>query len=386
MRNQTTLMRQQSPSYNQQHLKAISDAVCDRIEELFDVLHVEYKLYDKMATMSCPIHGGDNVSACNVYHIGDSYRGNWKCRTHNCHEVFKSSIIGFIRGCLSHRKYNWENDGDKTCSFSEAIQFVQQFLGNKIDINSLSSIDSKAKDKNDFVNTVRYITESSNKDQLKISKKYLLSKISVPSGYFLSRGFSNETLAKYYVGDCYEEGKEMYRRSVVPIFDDNDEYIIGCTGRSLFEKCVNCKSYHDPKTSCPLETEAWKYSKWKHSAGFKSGDTVYNMWNAKKHIKTSDNTVILVESPGNVWRLEEAGAHNAIAIFGTTFTDRQKMIVDCSGAMNIITIMDNDDAGNQARDKIYTKCKKTYNVTHIDIPADDVASMSIEDIKKLKIF
>jgi DNA primase len=110
------------------------------------------------------------------------------------------------------------------------------------------------------------------------------------------------------------------------------------------------------------------------------------MWNAKKHIKSSNNTVILVESPGNVWRLEEAGVHNSIAIFGTTFTDRQKMIVDCSGAMNIITIMDSDDAGNQARDKIYAKCKKTYNVTHIDIPADDIASMSIEDIKKLNIF
>lgn len=385
MTNQTTLMTQKSPSYNQQHLKAISDAVCDRIEDLFDVLHIEYKLYDKMATMSCPIHGGDNASACNVYHIGDSYRGNWKCRTHNCHEVFKSSIIGFIRGCLSHRKYNWQNSGDKVCSFNEAIQFVQQFLGNKIDINSLSAIDSKTKDKNDFVNTVRYITESSNKDQLKISKDYLLSKISVPSQYFLSRGFTKNILSKYYVGDCYEEGKEMYSRAVVPIFDDNNEYIIGCTGRSLFEKCDSCKAYHDPQISCPSEAESWKYSKWKHSSGFKSGDTVYNMWNAKKYIKSTNNTVILVESPGNVWRLEEAGIHNAIAIFGTTFTDRQKMMVDCSGAMHIITIMDNDDAGYQAREKIYTKCKKTYNVTHIDIPANDIASMSVEEIKKLNI-
>ncbi len=61
------------------------------------------------------------------------------------------------------------------------------------------------------------------------------------------------------------------------------------------------------------------------------------------------------------------------------------MIVDCSGAMDIITIMDNDEAGHQAREKIYTKCKKTYNVTHIDIPANDIASMSIEEIKKLNI-
>ena len=385
MTNQTALMKPKSPSYNQQHLKAISDAVCDRIEELLDILHIDYKLYDKMATMSCPIHGGDNAGACNVYHIGDSYRGNWKCRTHNCQDVFKSSIIGFVRGCLSHRKYNWQNNGDKTCSFNEAIQFIQQFLGNKIDINSLSVIDAKVKDKNDFVNTVRYITESSDKDKLKISKDYLLSKISVPSAYFLDRGFSKAILSKYYVGDCYDETKEMYNRAVVPIFDDNNEYIVGCTGRSLYEKCTKCKAHHDPKYSCPNEVESWKYSKWKHSSGFKSGDNVYNLWSAKHHIKTHNNTVILVESPGNVWRLEEAGIHNAIAIFGTTFTDRQKMIVDCSGAMDIITIMDNDEAGHQAREKIHTKCKKTYNVTHIDIPANDIASMSIEEIKKLNI-
>jgi 5S rRNA maturation endonuclease (ribonuclease M5) len=385
MTNQTALMKPKSPSYNQQHLKAISDAVCDRIEELLDVLHIDYKLYDKMATMSCPIHGGDNTGACNLYHIGDSYRGNWKCRTHNCQDVFKSSIIGFIRGCLSHRKYNWQNNGDKTCSFNEAIQFIQQFLGNKIDINSLSVIDAKVKDKNDFVNTVRYITESSDKDKLKISKDYLLSKISVPSEYFLGRGFSKAILSKYYVGDCYDDTKEMYNRAVVPIFDDNNEYIVGCTGRSLFEKCSKCKAHHDPRHHCPNEAESWKYSKWKHSSGFKSGDNVYNIWAAKQHIKTHNNTVILVESPGNVWRLEEAGIHNAVAIFGTTFTDRQKMIVDCSGAMDIITIMDNDEAGHQAREKIYTKCKKTYNVTHIDIPANDIASMSIEEIKKLNI-
>lgn len=385
MTNQTILMKQKSPSYNQQQLKAISDAVCDRIEDLFNILHIEYKIYDRMATMSCPIHGGDNSSACNVYYTGDSYRGNWKCRTHNCHEVFKSSIIGFIRGCLSRRKYNWQNNGDKVCSFGEAMQFIQQFLGNKIDINSLGAIDSKTKDKNDFVNTIRYITESSNKDQLKITKDYLLSKMAVPSQYFINRGFTQDILSKYYVGDCYEIGKEMYSRAVVPIFDDNGEYIIGCTGRSLFERCASCKAYHDTSFSCPSEAESWKYCKWKHSSGFKSGDTVYNMWNAKKYIKSINNTVILVESPGNVWRLEEAGIHNAIAIFGTTFTDRQKMMVDCSGAMHIITIMDNDEAGYQAREKIYTKCKKTYNVTHIDIPANDIASMSVEDIKKLNI-
>ena len=48
---------------------------------------------------------------------------------------------------------------------------------------------------------------------------------------------------------------------------------------------------------------------------------------AKEFIKES-GIVILVESPGNVWRLEEAGVHNSVAIFGSSLADRQKMILD----------------------------------------------------------
>lgn len=91
-----------SRSYDQYQLKELSYLVCDNIEDLFSVLNISsYKISGNMISMSCPIHGGDNDSALNLYHEGDSYRGNWKCRTHQCEQVFKSSIIGFIRGCLS---------------------------------------------------------------------------------------------------------------------------------------------------------------------------------------------------------------------------------------------------------------------------------------------
>lgn len=378
-------MKPKYPSYNQQQLKYISDQLCDRIEDLLAVLHVDYKIYDKMITMACPIHGGDNMGACNLYYVGDSYRGNWKCRTHNCEEVFKSSIIGFIRGCLSHRRFKWESSNDKTCSFGETMQFVSQFLGNNINMDSLPKLDAKTQDKNNFVNSIRYITETTkNLEDNKITKDYLVSKIEIPSKYFIERGFSKTILSNYYVGECKDPSKEMYQRAVVPIFDDSGEYVIGCSGRSIFEKCTKCKFHHPQNSECPSQAELWKYSKWRHSAGFRSGDYVYNIWNAKTHI-AKNNTVILVESPGNVWRLEEAGIHNAVAIFGTSFSDRQKMILDCSGAMNIITIMDNDDAGKQAQEKIYLKCRRTYNVSHINISVNDVASMSIEDIKQLNI-
>ena len=93
----------------------------------------------------------------------------------------------------------------------------------------------------------------------------------------------------------------------------------------------------------------------------------------------------MVESPGNVWRLEEAGVHNSVAIFGSSLADRQKMILDISGAMTIITIMDNDAAGVMATQQIHTQCQRTYNIKSIPLQFPDIAAMTIEQIKEFII-
>ena len=172
----------------------------------------------------------------------------------------------------------------------------------------------------------------------------------------------------------------MFERAVVPIYDHEFKYMVGCTGRSIYEKCPSCKSYHNPHSKCPSENDLWKYPKWKHSHGFKSQEHLYNYWIAKHRIQQT-GCVIVVESPGNVWRLSEAGITNAVAIFGSSLSDRQKMILDTSGAMTIITIMDNDDAGRKAAAQIKSKCEKTYNIKEVSIKHEDVASMNVEQIK-----
>ena len=43
-----------------------------------------------------------------------------------------------------------------------------------------------------------------------------------------------------------DETKEMYGRVVVPIYDDNYEYVVGVAGRSIFE-IHTCGMYHNPK-------------------------------------------------------------------------------------------------------------------------------------------
>jgi 5S rRNA maturation endonuclease (ribonuclease M5) len=374
-----TMAKQKSHSYDQSQLKAISDRLCNDIERLLEVLGItDYKNFDKMVTMSCPIHGGDNDSAFNLYHQGDHYRGNWKCRTHQCEEVFKSSILGFIRGCLSHNQHGWTSSNDTMCSFNETLEFVKEFLNQDI---SQIKVSKKAKEKISFVNSVRYINNDQIIESPKISKDFIKKKLDIPSTYFISRGFSKNILIKYDVGECLQPGKEMSGRAVVPIYDMNNEYMVGCTGRSINAKCSKCSSYHSSHDECPSNESGWLMSKWRHSAGFKTQEHLYNFWFAKKHIKNS-HAVIVVESPGNVWRLEEAGIHNSVALFGSSMSDRQKMLLDISGAMTIIPIMDNDQAGQKATQQIMKKCEKTYNVKPINIQYEDIAAMTIDQVNQ----
>lgn len=373
-------MKTQKPSHliSQDKLKIVCDGLCDNIEDLLEKFDIEYTCNGKLLSMACPIHGGDNVTALNIYPNGDSYRGNWKCRTHGCEETFKGSIIGFIRGILSNHKYGWEKSGDKMVSFQETLNFCLAFINKDLD---KISINQTQKDKNRFISAIKNTkNEKDTQKENGITRDIVRKTLDLNHRYYTERGFSKEILDKYDVGYCSAIGREMQNRIVVPVYDHDYKYMIGCTGRTVFPVCNKCKHYHNNGDNCPNKNALFLHSKWRHSKGFKTQNYLYNIWFAKKYIRET-YAVIIVESPGNVWRLEEAGIHNSVAIFGSSLSDRQKMILDASGAMNIITIMDNDEAGKKAAEKIKDKCCKTYNIKNIDINHSDIADMSIEDIQ-----
>jgi len=370
------MKNKKSHSVDQNKLKVLCDGLCDNIENLLDTLGVEYRHNSKMISMSCPIHGGDNISAVNIYPEGDTYRGNWKCRTHNCEQEFKSSIIGFVRGVISHQKYGWQNAGDPTCSFSEALDYVQKFLNKNLKDIKISKVE---KNKKEFTNVVNYIQNTAENSDSKLTRSQVIKAISIPAQYYLDRNYSPEVLVKYDVGLCDNPSKPMHNRVVVPIYDNDYKYMVGCTGRSIFEKCVQCKGYHDNSAKCPDAEEAWKFPKWKHSADFKSQNYLYNFWFAKKFILET-NTAIVVESPGNVWRLEENNIHNSVGIFGSSLSDRQKILLDSSGAMNLIILTDNDEAGRKAAEQIKNKCQNTYRIFIPQISKNDIGDMNSEEI------
>ena len=373
-----TMMKTESRLTDQFKLKMLCDDLCDNIEALLDHFELEYKSNGKMMSMCCPIHGGDNPSAISLYYTGDSYRGNWKCRTHNCEKIFKGSILGFIRGIISNKKYDWEKDGDKFCSFKEAVEFATKFLDKDLSDIKISTAD---RNKKVFTAVVGYIHNEVKELQKLVKRDSIIRALDIPAKYFIDRGYSKETLKKYDVGLCDKPGKEMYNRVVVPIYDDKYEYMVGCSGRSIFEKCSMCSCFHDPNHTCPNKDNQWIYSKWKHSKDFKSQNHLYNFWFAKEYIMKSA-IAIIVESPGNVWRLEENGIHNSVAIFGSSLSDRQKVILDSSGAMSLVILTDNDEAGRKAADQIKKKCQNTYKIYIPKINASDVGEMNSEQINQ----
>lgn len=365
----------QSHSLDQEQLKNISDQLSDRIDELLDYFDIEYRQTDKMFISACPVHGGDNTTALNIYPYGEVYRGNWKCRSHQCEKIFMPSIIGFIRGILSHRKHNWQQDGDKLISFKEALKFIENFL--KLDLTKIPKIKNNEKQK--FVKNIKTINNKPLFNNQFITRKTIRNSLQIPAKYYLNRGYSENILDKYDVGFCNSYGKPMYQRVVVPIYDVDYKYMIGCTGRSIFEKCDNCGYFHDQSKKCP-DKYLFSYSKWRHNKGFKAEETLYNLWFAKDHIKNT-KTVIIVESPGNVWRLEENSIHNSVAIFGSSIGQKQKFLLDMSGAMNIVILTDNDAAGASAKKQIIKKFSQTYRIFCPEITKNDVGDMTPEEIQ-----
>lgn len=343
------------------------------IDNIYHYFNIDIKYRnDQVIKSSCPVHGGDNPVACNMYPAGNQVV-HWKCRSHNCEDYFGKTMIGFIRGCLSRQRYEWSKKGDKEASFKDAVDFLLQITNQSF--NDIKSIGHEYLEMTQFNNMIwTMVSEDTSLPDNLITRDFYINNIEIPAQYYVDRNFSKEVLIKYDVGFCSIRGRQMYNRAIVPIYDPSHTYAVGFTGRSIFDQCKKCFYYHDPKERCKF------FPKWKHSKGFAKEKWLYNLWYAKEYINHS-RTAILVESPGNVWRLEEAGFHNSVALFGTALNIGQKNLLDELSITNLIVLMDNDDAGKIAADKIIEQCKNTYNVKVASIPANDIADLSIKDVQ-----
>lgn len=304
------------------------------IELVFAAFSIEAREYMNRYACCCPIHNGDNPNAFSIY----KETGSWICFTACCHHKYGGSFHGLVRLLL-------EKKLGREVGFLEADKFLEELLGDKFKVYF------------DSINQVFFIKDEK-KELPKVTREKVRKRLEIPATYYLERGYTHEVLDKYDVGLCTTKGSPFYKRCVAPIYDDNYEYIVGYTGRDT--------------TNSKL--------KWLHNS-FDRNKTLYNSWFAKKHIEKS-GTCILVESPGNIWRLEEAGIHCGLASFGTELSFEQTRLLSQYGVLNLVLIMDNDEAGKTAAAKIVKRLKGLYNIVIPKIDYEDLGSCPVKHVQE----
>lgn len=353
----------------------LDNFLCENIELIFHRLKLDFELCGTKYVGCCPIHGGDNENGCVIYPSGERMCGYWRCHTHGCEKIFRPTIIGFIRGLISTKLYHWTRYNEQMATFPETIEII----------GKICTYIEKNKDSIIYKRQKTHVKKTLQNKLYTLSREQVRERLEIPAPYFLKRGFSQEILDKYDVGTCMNKESAMKYRTVVPVYNYKGNNLVGCQGRSIFEKCPECKLFHHIKSPCPEKKLKHLYFKWRNSKGFYTTEHLYNLWFAKDFIRDT-KTTILVESMGNVWRLEEAGYHNSVGLFGINFDIKQHMLLSKLDVRNLIIIFDNDEhkAGQHGAEKIYNDYKNYFNSIDIIVPPKkDVGEMSIEEVRKM---
>lgn len=350
---ETTIPNSTLATINDYKNAKIAADILENLPTILDIFKIGYDENDKYIQTSCPIHQGDNGSALVVFKKAYSII-NWKCYTRGCETIFGKHLFGFVRGILSRFNHKWTKDGDTKASTYETQKFIENVLHKRYADIEVSQED---------IEKWSFVRNSVSQAQHKIENGYsknCLQRLQIPSPYFLTRGFSPEILTKYDVGDSLANNKQLGGRAIVPIYDSSYQHIIGYSGRRIKENDI---------------------AKWMHSANLNVEHILYNLWFAKEYIQKT-KTAVIVESPGNVWRLEEAEIHNAVATFGDKITDMQINILNGLGVLSLYVVLDNDAAGAANKERIKESCKRLFRLRFFTPKLADVAEMSIMDIRE----
>jgi len=317
-------------------LNDLTSQAFDNFELLLDSFDLDYKRVNQnKICLACPIHCGDNETGVSIL----TNRKTWACWTHNCHEQYGKNLFGFVQGVLSTKNQT-------QASFKDALKYVSTLY--KVKHQKINV--SKAPNENlNFANIVKLFNNDKCQNQVLVEQLNL----QCPSEYFIKRGFSSQTLLHFEVGECYN----IKYRAMIPIHDEYNS-LVGYIGRST-------KSYVLPK--------------FLFSTGLIKTDHLYNYYNALPKIKEK-NTVILVEGQGDVWKLFEAGVLNSVGCFGKDLSVKQIELLLKSGATNLIVMLDDDEAGREAKFKIQRQLHKLFKIHFPQLIKKDIGQLTVEQL------
>jgi DNA primase len=334
----------------------MATATTSNIEELFKSLDIKLVKVGRRLTGVCPIHNGDNTTAFSYY----LDKNIWYCFTNKCHEKYGNKLDGLISGALS----------------------ISRTEANKVLKDKLGHIPREVKPICEQDKFVDAISRFSKRDKIQPTfhnkrREDVRKWLNIPAEYYINRGYSAEILDRYDVGLPITESQSLRDRVIVPIYDSNG-YCIGLSGRSFFDKCRACDNFH--KVGMPCETNP----KWKHTYNLDTLGHLYNHYSAAKYIKKC-KTAILVESPGNVWRLEEAGFHIGLATFGTTITYTHYEKLQELNVKRVINLADLDNAGTIYEERLKELAGKTIEITTPQMLKNDVGEMDIIEVQNMLV-
>ena len=359
-----------------QLLVELQNTACENFPALMNKLGLDVRRQGKRYVGPCPVHGGDNPTGLNIYPDGYDIKGIWRCRTNNCHKrkhpdsdrlMYGQTLLGLIRGIIHHQTGQYPK-------LKEAVDILLDFCEYK-SLEDIGKIDQETLARRKLNNAFRRLNMSPTKSKSSWTREQVRSLLQIPSPYYVDRGFCPKILDKYDVGTYQKKN-----RVAVPVYDDEYKHCVGFTGRTLHPHCDECDFWHPKSGKCPQTTLEKAYAvKWKNSDGFNTGHYLYNYWFAKEDIFRT-GCVILVEGPSEVWRLAEAGIRNVVALFGTSLTDEQRVILERSGALSAVISLDGDEAGREGASIIKTQLERQFRLFFPTFGDGDIGGLQTDTV------
>ena len=322
--------------------KQIKKMLFSDIELLLTNLNIDYEIMGDNIYSTCPVHeDSDNSRAFSL----STEKQLWRCWTRDCQDTYGTDIFGLIQGVLSQKR-------GQDVGFKKALDFACAILN--IDRKNIT-ID-KEQEPDSFVKLVTMFSPSKKFVPTSTRNRYNLTH---PSEYFLSRGFSEETMLHFEIGDCYDKSSSMYHRAVIPIHNDDGAIVVAHIGRST-------KEYRTPK---------FLFTK-----GFDKRHFLYNYHRAIGQAAET-SLLFVTEGQGDVWKLYESGIVNAVSIFGKALSEQQQRKIQQSGVTRLVILTDNDQAGRESKTQLYRQLSRMFKLEFPRLLRKDIGDMSIDQIK-----
>lgn len=360
-----------TPRLDSAQINLLSERLADRLDEMLGALGADLRGVGSRRVGPCPVHGGDNPTACKMWTDGYSQAGNWVCHSRHCEEIFLPTLLGFVRGVLSAQS-GWARPGDPPLPFFRAVQWSLTFLG--LTPQDLQ-VDAGEEERHQYL---RRMTRLGREVDIPLggwTRAQTRSFLTIPSPYFQSRGFPGELLDQLDVGDSRAPaGHPMSGRGCVPLYDPLGRRVQGVTARSVHPQCASCLTYHPPDQTCPA-TRAGRewWSKWKVSRGVNPAGLLYHFHQARASIER-DRLVVLTEGPLDVWRLLQANVPQAVGLLGCEVEDGQQILLEGTPILDVVLLLDQDEAGQKGTERALRKLGRLYRMhtPRLDLGGKDV--------------